>query len=431
MNSYAYRSVDASIKNDSASDLTFQKVEMAWGKWFGEDLSPESVPENIKTIPKGQTRPFKVESDRWMTGCEGSLVYTLADGTTFTVYWNNPFINCAWESNEYTQKRSDGPLENADNDDEKGDEESVCRFVCRAKGVSADAGVRPPIPGEQSCTVEPGKEGHLSACPSRVNVIIVPGMPAARPGVDDKWYWFLMKWGEQWVANAPSDEKRDIVYMPIKTLSGDKKADLVMLRQTTLNAYKQAIDKQKGGGGEVIHAVGHGTTIDVANLPHLLGAFDLSAQKGKPETHLLFASSLTFAVGERNATIVRGEEVDEEATQTERDNYKLLQDIAAEFRRGGRDATSRIVTCLIAASPVFHQELANLWDTSVTAYNAVVFIADASGGAFDIGFLGTPEKKGIEWNWEENFHKELPNRSTHERYASRSTALELEERSKQ
>jgi len=67
----------------------------------------------------------------------------------------------------------------------------------------------------------------------------------------------------------------------------------------------------------------------------------------------------------------------------------------------------------------------------VTAYNAVVFIADASGGAFDIGFLGTPEKKGIEWNWEENFHKELPNRSTHERYASRSTALELEERSKQ
>lgn len=127
-----------------------------------------------------------------------------------------------------------------------------------------------------------------------------------------------------------------------------------------------------------------------------------------------------------NAVVTTSSGVDMAATQREKDNYKLLQDIGSELRRGGSQTVLRILTCRIGGAPVFHQKLGNLFDTSVFAYDENISIADAAAGALDIGFIENPRSKLKSWRWEENFHKEIPTPSRHEKFVARSVASEME-----
>lgn len=178
-----YRSVTGTIQNKSGKTLTLvEPVVFDWGRWIGPE---EASLAKIRTIPDGSTAQFEVECTRGSTGCEGRLKFTLDKddkNRTWEIYWNNPFINCAWESNEYTQQLSDGNPSNADNDDAKtGDEVCFVRYVCeRAPAAKVET---PPLPDEQPAVVQPGQEQAVSvfAGPRTYHVFVVDVHKNKRP----------------------------------------------------------------------------------------------------------------------------------------------------------------------------------------------------------------------------------------------------------
>ena len=87
---YAYRTVTAWLTN--ASSLTLKLVTPAAAFESGQWLDGK-FPQEIVSIGPGKTVTFTVESARYLTGCEGTLVYEVSSSTwqNWLVHWNNPY----------------------------------------------------------------------------------------------------------------------------------------------------------------------------------------------------------------------------------------------------------------------------------------------------------------------------------------------------
>jgi hypothetical protein len=151
---YAYRSVTVTIAN--LSETSLRLVEPAapfpWGQWLDEKF-----PEQIRTIASTQRVEFVVESERAMTGCEGTLDFVSSDGRLFEIHWDNP------GTNHYTQtvnQKKTGPVGNDDANDD--DRASVLYSFMDDHLVPREPYVPPPLPGTTGGTSEGEDECHIS-----------------------------------------------------------------------------------------------------------------------------------------------------------------------------------------------------------------------------------------------------------------------------
>jgi hypothetical protein len=85
------RSVVAYLQNQTKSEFTRKSESLAHGVWVTHP------PAKIAPSNKGK---WQSDSDGFMTGTEGSCIYTFQDGRTITckVHWNNPYTG----SNSYS-----------------------------------------------------------------------------------------------------------------------------------------------------------------------------------------------------------------------------------------------------------------------------------------------------------------------------------------
>ncbi len=89
----AARSVRCTLKNLSKHDLTLESAKLDWGEWSTGSSAPQK-------ITAGAEATWSTESDGFMTGTEGTAVFTVAGlGGKFKVWWNNPFCG----KNHYSQ----------------------------------------------------------------------------------------------------------------------------------------------------------------------------------------------------------------------------------------------------------------------------------------------------------------------------------------
>ncbi|MFO0555897.1 MAG: hypothetical protein U0271_46395 [Polyangiaceae bacterium] len=104
---YAYRTVDATITNNSGGKLTLKKVHMPWGRWIDTERSGDdqlaTAPAAIKTMEPGASTTVTVETAVYLSGCEATLTWDLEKepGTTWNIYWDNPYCG----ANTYKQFR--------------------------------------------------------------------------------------------------------------------------------------------------------------------------------------------------------------------------------------------------------------------------------------------------------------------------------------
>jgi len=174
---YAYRTVDATITNKSGGPLKLVRVDMPWGRWVDETPMPPELAE----IADQATVRFKVETAIYLSGCEGSIVYDVANapGTQWTIYWDNPYLG----QNTYTQTRTptsttipDGVVANEDKQD---DDLARCTYVCNGAQPAAQAGTQvageqPPVQSATGGT----KPAHISLPVDQQEVIwMMAGFP--------------------------------------------------------------------------------------------------------------------------------------------------------------------------------------------------------------------------------------------------------------
>ncbi|TFL07191.1 hypothetical protein BDV98DRAFT_557421 [Pterulicium gracile] len=96
----ASRSVLVKFTNSSVAFLGRTSWKLDHGIWTDDSLPPENIAMG------GVTVSWESESDGFMTGTEGSVVYTFPDGqTTITIYWDNP-----WATGNVYSVTLSGPL---------------------------------------------------------------------------------------------------------------------------------------------------------------------------------------------------------------------------------------------------------------------------------------------------------------------------------
>lgn len=89
----AARSVRCTLKNRSKHDLTLESSTLDHGVWSPSSSAPQK-------IAAGAEASWSTESDGFMTGTEGTAIFTIAGlGGKFKVWWNNPFCG----KNHYSQ----------------------------------------------------------------------------------------------------------------------------------------------------------------------------------------------------------------------------------------------------------------------------------------------------------------------------------------
>lgn len=96
----ASRSTLVKFTNSSDAFLGRTSWKLDHGIWTDDSLPPENIAMG------GVTVSWESESNGFMTGTEGNVVYTFPDGqTTIRIYWDNPYVS----GNEYSVTLS-GPL---------------------------------------------------------------------------------------------------------------------------------------------------------------------------------------------------------------------------------------------------------------------------------------------------------------------------------
>ncbi|MFF1482794.1 Crystal protein ET79 [Streptomyces sp. NPDC058301] len=86
----AVRSTKVILTNDSGRSLARTGASLSHGVWSDNSLPPSLI------IPSA-TGIWTSESDGFMTGTEGRVTYTMSEGGTVSISWNNPFAG----SNSY------------------------------------------------------------------------------------------------------------------------------------------------------------------------------------------------------------------------------------------------------------------------------------------------------------------------------------------
>lgn len=88
----AARSTLIRLENKTSLPLNRTSVKLPHGAWTENSYPPEK-------IPPGKGGVFQAESDGFMTGDEGTVIYYLVGEGMVTIGWDNPFVG----SNSYTQ----------------------------------------------------------------------------------------------------------------------------------------------------------------------------------------------------------------------------------------------------------------------------------------------------------------------------------------
>lgn len=93
-NTVAQRSVSSTLKNEGKHDLVLERAELDHGIWSALGQPP-------LRIPQGAEVRWGSESNGFMTGTEGSAIYSVGTtGARLRVYWDNPFVG----DNTFTQE---------------------------------------------------------------------------------------------------------------------------------------------------------------------------------------------------------------------------------------------------------------------------------------------------------------------------------------
>jgi hypothetical protein len=394
-----YRSVTITIVNNSGCTLVLQEpIEFPWGQWAPRKPDGKlEPPECIKRIAPGATdAECKVENDSiGFDGVEGKLVFKVeGDGdSTWEISWDNPWLG----SNLYVQTRRNSEALSGvpKNNDKVDDDEAKVTYTCMKVGDVIEVGTT-DTPGSKAPEVQvvdgaANQEILASSAADPVNVVIIPDVESESGDEHDKAYYSLCKWGQDWAANPPSGEKRDFVKVkptvaltPGATLSASNRASYRdQLRTAILAAYDEALKKQKGGGGLIVHAVGHGlfirdVTVDKEGHEHITkyGGFDLGAQTGGFSQHLLVPSDLAF-----DANIWPADEGQLNAgrRQEERDNWAIVQEIGKKLvevnTKTGKYIEFRVLTCALGDMTYLPQRVSDALQFTVTCYKEHIKIA--------------------------------------------------------
>jgi hypothetical protein len=85
----AARSCNVTFSNTTDALLSRQSWDLLHGIWSENMLPPEQIGSGTPDVPNNVV--WQAESQGFLTGTEGSVVYTMLDGTTITIYWDVPY----------------------------------------------------------------------------------------------------------------------------------------------------------------------------------------------------------------------------------------------------------------------------------------------------------------------------------------------------